>query len=134
MLNKNYEKKSRMIPYVRKINLNNDNKSARRKPPKFCLDCKETDNCVKLFSNKVNKIEELVDNLYNNQKKKTEKFSIYNAKFTLNNIPCEIEYDLANFTLDELEKLGKFTIQNFIEDKNSSSTPYNKNENENISQ
>ncbi|CAG8684208.1 1813_t:CDS:1, partial [Funneliformis caledonium] len=84
-----------------------------KKPPKLCPDCKDTNNCVKLFSGKVNRIEEIVDNFCSGlPKKKAEKFSIYNTKFLLNNVPCEIEYDLANFTLEELQKLANFTIQN----------------------
>ncbi|CAG8442867.1 4056_t:CDS:2 [Funneliformis mosseae] len=120
-----------MIPYVRKINLTDDNKRTKRKPPKLCPDCNESDNFNKLFSNKFNRIEEMVANIYNNlQKKKTENFSIYNEKFNLNNVPCEIEYDLKNFTLQELEKLGKFTIKNSNVDKYPSYTSPIKNENE----
>ncbi|CAG8578845.1 5844_t:CDS:2 [Funneliformis caledonium] len=131
MSNKNYKKKPIMIPYVRKINLTDDNKRTKRKPPKLCPDCNESDNFNKLFSNKFNRIEEMVANIYNNlQKKKTENFSIYNEKFTLNNVPCEIEYDLKNFTLQELEKLGKFTIKNSNVDKYPSYTSPTKNENE----
>ncbi|CAG8766134.1 16821_t:CDS:1, partial [Funneliformis caledonium] len=39
-------------------------------------------------------------------------------------------YDLKNFTLQELEKLENFTIQNFIDNKCPSSTTFNKNGNE----
>ncbi|CAG8442877.1 4057_t:CDS:1 [Funneliformis mosseae] len=122
-------------PYIRKISLINvKDKKVRRKPPKLCSQCKETDSCFKLFSNKVNRIEEIVDNLYNNlQKKKIENFPIYQAKFILNKVPCEIEYDLSNFTLEELEKLGNFTIQNFIGDNYSHSTSFNQNENKKFS-
>ncbi|CAB4481408.1 uncharacterized protein OCT59_002970 [Rhizophagus irregularis] len=65
--------------------------------PKFCSDCEEMSDSVKLFSSKVNKIEEVNDNFYKNpiKKNKINQFSIFNAKFTLNNIPCELEYDLS---------------------------------------
>ncbi|RIA95189.1 hypothetical protein C1645_817035 [Glomus cerebriforme] len=75
-------------PYIQKINLDNNSKIIRKKPPKFCPDCKETSDCVKLFSNKVNRIEEIVDNFKNLPKKKIDNASKFNAKFTLNNIPC----------------------------------------------
>ncbi|PKY46828.1 hypothetical protein RhiirA4_543584 [Rhizophagus irregularis] len=40
-------------PYVQKIVLNsNNNRRVRRKPPKLCPDCKETSDCVKIFSSK----------------------------------------------------------------------------------
>src|SRR6266540_447375 len=114
MSSKNYDQKARMVPYVRKIHLINNNRRSRRKPPKLCPDCKDTNNCVKLFSSKVNRIEEIVDDFYKNlSKKRTEQFSLYNAKFTVNNVPCELEYDLSSFTLEELQKLVKFTTQNF---------------------
>ncbi|RIA95181.1 hypothetical protein C1645_817027 [Glomus cerebriforme] len=109
---KNYEQRTRGTPYVQKINLSDNNKRIRRNPPKLCPDCKETNDCVKSLSNRVNKIEEIVDNLKNLPKKKPEKLSIFHAKFTLNNIPCELEYDLSNFSLENLHKLVIFTTQN----------------------
>ncbi|CAB4481404.1 hypothetical protein RhiirA5_430665 [Rhizophagus irregularis] len=68
------------------------------KSPKICSNCKETSDSIKLFSSKVNKIEEATDNFYKNpiKKNKINQFSIFNAKFTLNNAPCELEYDLSN--------------------------------------
>ncbi|CAG8627198.1 3421_t:CDS:1 [Funneliformis mosseae] len=130
MTSESYEQKSRLSPYVRKINFVNDNRRRKKKPPKLCLDCKETDNYVELFSNKVNRIEEIGDNLYDNiQKKKTENCSIYNAKFTLNNVPCEIEYDLSHFTLQELDKLANLATENFNDD-NINPIPTSLNENE----
>jgi hypothetical protein len=98
-------------PYVQKINLNNPNGRTRRKPPKICNNCTETNDYVNLFSKKVNKIEEIVDNFKNHPKKKPVKISIFNTKFTLNNVPCELEYDLSNFTLENLHKLANFTTQ-----------------------
>ncbi|SRR6266498_96195 len=118
MPSKNYEQKSRIIPYVRKFDLNNN-----RKTPNLCPDCKDTENQVKLISDKVNRIKEIVDNFYNRlPKKKSEQLSIFNARFTLNNVPCELEYDLKNFTLEELQKLANFTTQNFNSNTNFSST------------
>ena len=57
MSSKNYEQRTRrglQLPYVQKINLSNNNRRIRKKPPKLCSDCKETNECVKLFSNEVN--------------------------------------------------------------------------------
>ncbi|CAI2200188.1 17815_t:CDS:1, partial [Funneliformis geosporum] len=83
-------------------------------PPNQCPDCKNTDDNVKLFSNRVTRIEEIIDNFNERpQKTNSERFSIFNAKFTLKNVPCEIEYDLASFTIEELQKLANITTQNF---------------------
>ncbi|CAB4481387.1 unnamed protein product [Rhizophagus irregularis] len=65
-------------PYVQKINLSN--LRTRRKPQKLYPDCKETNDC--------NKIEEVIDdNFHENpiKQNKVNQFSIFNAKFTLNN-------------------------------------------------
>ncbi|RIA80553.1 hypothetical protein C1645_838508 [Glomus cerebriforme] len=110
MSSKNYEPRTNGLPYVQKINLSNSN--MRTKPPKLCFDCKETKDCFKLISSKINKIEEAVDNFKNLPKKKIIKYSTFNAKFTLNNVPCELEYDLSSFTLENLQKLVNFTTQN----------------------
>ena len=104
MSSNNYDQRS----YIQKINLDNNSRRTRSKPPKLCPYCKETSNCVKLFSNKVNKIEEIVDGL-KNLPQKTDQFSIFKAKFTLNNVPCELEYNLSNFALEDLQKLVIFT-------------------------
>ena len=97
---KNYERTTRGIPYVRRINLSNNNRRTRRKLPKLCPDCKATSECIKLISNKVNKIEEIVDNFYKNLlEKENKRFSEFNA-------------DLSNFTLENLQKLVIFTTQN----------------------
>jgi hypothetical protein len=112
---KSYEPRTNGTPYqVQKINLGNDNKKTRRKSPKFCPDCKETDDCIKLFSNKVNRIEEVVNDFYNKcpERKIEKNCSVFNVKFTLNNVPCELEYDLSKFTLENLQKLVAFTTQN----------------------
>ncbi|GET63590.1 hypothetical protein GLOIN_2v1782088 [Rhizophagus irregularis DAOM 181602=DAOM 197198] len=85
-------------------------KKLARNPQKLCYNCEETIDCVKLVSNKVNKIEEIVNN-FKNIKKKPEKLSKFNAKFTLNNVPCELEYDLSSFTLENLQKLVAITTQ-----------------------
>ncbi|CAB4428409.1 unnamed protein product [Rhizophagus irregularis] len=68
-------------PYVQKINLSN--LRTRRKLQKLYPDCKETNDC--------NKIEEVIDNFHENpiKQNKVNQFSIFNAKFTLNN---ELEY------------------------------------------
>jgi hypothetical protein len=103
----------RTQPYeVQKICLNS-NRRIRRKPPKLCPDCKETNDCVKLLSDKLNRIEEQVDNFPKTfPKKVSNKFSVFNAKFTLNNVPCELEYDLSKFTFENLQKLAIATTQN----------------------
>src|SRR5581483_10618890 len=85
-------------PYVQKIDLGN-NRRIRRKTPKLCPECKETSNYIKLFSSKINKIEEL------SPRKDTRKYSLFNAKFTLNNVPCELECTIClrqRFTKDFL--------------------------------
>jgi hypothetical protein len=90
--------------YVQKINFDNNNRKIRKRPPKPCPGCKETSNCVKLIAGKVNKIEETIENFYKNHSKKgIGKFSIYSAKFTLNNVPCELEYDLTKFSMEIYE-------------------------------
>ncbi|CAB4428391.1 unnamed protein product [Rhizophagus irregularis] len=114
-------KQSRTHPYIQKINLDNS-KRIRRKPQKLCYNCKETIDCVKLVSNKVNKIEEIVNN-FKNIKKKPEKFSKFNAKFTLNNVPCELEYDLSSFTLENLQKLVAITTQFYNPNSPSNNSP-----------
>ncbi|RIA95167.1 hypothetical protein C1645_817005 [Glomus cerebriforme] len=104
---------TRGAPYqVQKINLNSNIKT-RRNPPKMCPDCKETNDCVKLFSNQVNKIEQTVNDFYKRfPKKQIDNFSIFNVKFTLNDVPCELDYDLSKFNLENLQKLVIFTTQN----------------------
>ncbi|RGB41207.1 hypothetical protein C1646_752383 [Rhizophagus diaphanus] len=84
-------------PYVQKIRF--ENKIKKRKPPKICSDCKETSDSVKLISSKANKAEEIIDDFYKNpiRKSKINQFSIFNARFTLNNASCELEYDLSKF-------------------------------------
>ncbi|CAB4428413.1 unnamed protein product [Rhizophagus irregularis] len=97
-------------------------KRIRRKPQKLCYNCKETIDCVKLVSNKVNKIEEIVNN-FKNLQKKPEKLSKFNAKFTLNNVPCELEYDLSSFTLENLQKLVAITTQFYNPNSPSNNSP-----------
>ena len=110
---KNYERKTRKMPYVRVIHLGNNNRT-KRNSPKLCPDCKETTNCVKLFSNKVNRIEEIINDFYENPPKIQNKgLSSFNAKFNLNSVPCELEDDLSSFTLENLQKLVIITTQNF---------------------
>ncbi|CAB4481375.1 unnamed protein product [Rhizophagus irregularis] len=88
----NYEQRT---SYVQRFNLSNmSNMRTRRKPQKLCPDCKETNDCVKLLSNKVN-------------------------KFILNNVPCELEYDLSKFTLENLQKLVNFAIPNHNNNNNN---------------
>jgi hypothetical protein len=108
MSTKNYEQRT---PYIQKIGLNINSRRIIRKPMKHCSDCKETENYVKTFSNKVKRIEEIVNNFHKNFPKKTNanQVSIFRAKFTIDNIPCELEYDLSNFTLENLQKLANFT-------------------------
>ncbi|CAG8483259.1 596_t:CDS:1 [Funneliformis caledonium] len=107
---------SSLTPFIQKINLNNHNNGriSKRKTPNLCPDCKNTDHDAKLFSNRITRVEEIIDNFNERlQKKNPERFSIFNAKFTLNSVPCELEYDLASFSLEELQKLANFTTQNF---------------------
>ncbi|GES95471.1 hypothetical protein GLOIN_2v1779544 [Rhizophagus clarus] len=99
----------------------------RRKYSKSCSDCKDTIDYINLLSNKVNRIEEIINNFKNRPRKKPG-LSIFNAKFTLNNIPCELEYDLSNFALDELQKLARFTTQNFNNNIIVNSNPFDRNE------
>ncbi|GBB83580.1 hypothetical protein RclHR1_10290002 [Rhizophagus clarus] len=114
-----------MPPYVQKILPDsNGNRRVRRKPPKLCSDCKETNECVKIISNKVNKIEEIVHNFYTNlPKKNNQQFSTFNAKFALNNVPCEVEYDLSKFSLEYLHKLVISTTQNYNNGSGSNKHP-----------
>ncbi len=108
MSSKNHEQKTRMTPYVRKASLNNN-----RRP---CPDCKDTDNCVKSLSSKMNRIEEIVNNFYKNLPK-NEASERFNAN------------DLSNLTLEELQKLATFTTQHFNNNKRSSSDSSHKNDN-----
>jgi hypothetical protein len=118
MSSKNYGQKTcETQPYVQKIRLdNNACKIKKRKLPKICSDCKETSDSFKLFSGKINKLEEAIDNFYKNTIKKNDQFSIFYAKFILNNVPCELEYDLSKFSLENLHKLVICTTQNCIND------------------
>ncbi|PKC72225.1 hypothetical protein RhiirA1_452582 [Rhizophagus irregularis] len=96
MSSKNYGQKTcGTPPYVQKIQF--ENKIKKTNPPKICSDCEEMSDSVKLFSSKVNKVEEVNDNFYKNpiKKNKINQYSIFNAKFTLNNVSCELEYDLS---------------------------------------
>jgi hypothetical protein len=52
----------------------------------------------------------LVDRFKNLPKRKIDKISKFNAKFKLNNIPCEVEYDLSHFTLENLQNLANFMV------------------------
>ena len=110
--------------YVQKIDLGlgNNNRRTRKKPLKLCPDWND---CIKLFSNNVNRIEDTINNFYKKlPKKKAE--SNFNIKFTLNSIPCELEYDLSKFTFENLQKLVIFTTQNC----NNKSDKNNKNDKE----
>src|SRR4051812_9003873 len=99
MSSKSYEQRTRGLPYVHKINLGNNNRRTRKKPLKLCTECDETNECIKLISSRVNKIEEIVDNFHKNlpKREKNKPFYTYTARFILNNVPCELEYDLSNF-------------------------------------
>src|SRR2546429_10018296 len=124
MSNKQRTRKTQ--PYVQKINLGNSNKRVRKRPPKLCPDCKETSNCVKLISNKINRIEEIINNFDKNlQTKNANQFSIFNAKFILNNVPCELEYDLSKFSLENLQKLGRIVTTQIYDSENNDK--FNKN-------
>jgi hypothetical protein len=132
MSSKNYGQETRRAPYVQKIRLDNNSYGIKKKKtPKVCPDCIETNDSVKLFSNKVNKIEEAVSNFYKHSlnKNKNNQFSIFNAKFNLNNIPYELQYDLSKFSLESLHELVNFTTQHCNNDNKypSSSISFNDN-------
>ncbi|CAB5370634.1 unnamed protein product [Rhizophagus irregularis] len=78
----------------KKIRIDSGGKRIKKKPPKHCQNCKETNDCVKLFLNKTNRLEGIVGNFRKNLPKKTNKISVFRAKFTLNSVPCKLEYDL----------------------------------------
>ena len=100
----------RTQPYeVQQIGLDNSNRRVRKNPPKLCPDCNHD-----WVNSKLNRIEELVENFPKNfPKKDSNKFSIFNARFTLNDVPCELEYDLPKFTFENLQKLALLTTQTF---------------------
>ncbi|CAB4428410.1 unnamed protein product [Rhizophagus irregularis] len=102
----------RNVNVYQKIRIDSGGKRIKKKPPKHCQNCKETNDCVKLFLNKTNRLEGIVGNFRKNLPMKTNKISIFRAKFTLNSVPCELEYDLSRFTLENLQKLADFTTQN----------------------
>src|SRR2546421_9503293 len=120
MSSKNYDQRL----YVQKINLGNNNRRTRSKP-KLCPNCKDTSNCVKLFSNKINKIEGIVNDLKNLPQRKADKFSVFKTRFTLNNVPCELEYNLSKFALEDLQKLVIFTTPNCNDNNKYSSSIFN---------
>src|SRR2546423_9274859 len=98
------KKRTYVAPYyIQKIDLGNNNRKPRRNTPKLCSDCKETNDCTKLFSSHVNRIEEIICDFCKRLPKKEP--SLFNVKFALNNIPCELEYDLSRFTFENLQKL-----------------------------
>src|SRR5438552_2568238 len=102
-----YKQKSRGLPNVQTINLDNNKKI----PPKPCSE--ETNDYVsKLVSGKLDRIEEIINNFDKNlSNQSTAEFFKFNAKFTLNNVPCELEYDLSNFNFENLQKLAILTTQ-----------------------
>lgn len=102
---------TRGTPYAQKINSSNHNGRTKRRPSKLCSNCNETKDCVKLFSNKVKRIEEII-NHYKNFPKNNINQSLFMSNFTLNNKPYKSEYDLSNFTLGNLQKLVIFITQN----------------------
>jgi hypothetical protein len=112
---------SRKDPYAQKINLNNNYRRNKRRPSKLCSNCNETKDCIKLFSNKINRIEEIINNYKNFPKKNTKQSSIFITNFTLNNIPCKSEYDLSNFTLENLQKLVILVTHHCNNDNNNTS-------------
>ncbi|RGB41219.1 hypothetical protein C1646_752398 [Rhizophagus diaphanus] len=115
MSSNNYEPRAFEASFFTQIiNLNSNNgKKTRGKYTKLsCSYCKDTNDSVNLLSNKVNRIEAIINNFKNLPRNKPE-LSLFNAKFTLNNVSCELEYDLSNFTLENLQKLASFTTQSF---------------------
>ena len=72
MLSKNYGQKTRgTLRYAQKIRLNNKNRRIKRNPPKFCPYCKEISDSVNILTDKINEIEEVIDNFKNFLKKST---------------------------------------------------------------
>jgi hypothetical protein len=70
MSSKNYEPKTRGTPpYLRKTR---PDRRIRRTPPKFCPSCRETNEIVNLLFNKVNKIEEIINDVENFLNKTTQ--------------------------------------------------------------
>jgi len=78
------KKRTYEAPYhIQKINPGNANRRVRKKPPMPCHECKETSNCIKLFSNNINQIEKTIDNFFIDLPKKVEQPSMFNMKFTI---------------------------------------------------
>ena len=106
MENSSHKRKSRGQPYVQKIRLGDNNEKTKRK---LCSDCRETKNCVKLISNKLDRIEDAVNNFDKNlsdqNNAQSPQYSKFNARFTMNNVPCELEYNLTEFSLENLQTL-----------------------------
>ena len=69
-------------------------------------------NYIKLISDDINRIEEIIDNFHIDSPRKDERPSMFNMKFFLNNVRCESEHDLSKFSLVNLQKLVIFTTQN----------------------
>src|SRR3954468_12018270 len=121
------KKRTYVAPYyIQKIDLGNNNRKPRRNSPKLCPDCKETNDCTKLFSSHVNKVEGIIHGFFKNLPK--EEPYLFNVKFAMNNVPCELECDLSKFTFENLQKLVIFTTQNC----NNSSNKNDKNDKINV--
>ncbi|PKC62811.1 hypothetical protein RhiirA1_464631 [Rhizophagus irregularis] len=68
----------------------------QKKPQNLPPGCKETNDC--------NKIKEVIDNFHENpiNQNKVNQFSIFNAKFTLNNVSSKLEDDLSKILSENL--------------------------------
>lgn len=61
------------------------------------------------------KLKKIVDNFKNLPKNKTDdKLSMFHAKFSLNDVPCELEYDLSMFYIRSYKIMGYFKIVEFL--------------------
>ncbi|GET63593.1 hypothetical protein GLOIN_2v1773332 [Rhizophagus irregularis DAOM 181602=DAOM 197198] len=67
---------------------------------------------VKNHYNKANKTEEVIDDFYKNpiRKSKINQFSIFNARFTLNNVSLRIIIRFIKISLKKLHKLIHFRL------------------------
>jgi len=118
---------------VKKIRLIKNNSDNKRK---VCLGCKKKINLFKVkrkreifpgkkkvdlfkvISDKVNAIEAIINNFSPNKNIENKQLSKFTYKFILNNTPCELEYDLENFTFENLQKLAVITTNKLNNKKN----------------
>lgn len=100
-------------PYSQKVNLKDNSDKRKKLAFERCFSCKETNKAINFLASKVDRVEKIVKNLEDiSSKNKTKNdFSKFSINFCLNNIPCELEYNLSSFSLENLQKLAVFTVQ-----------------------